>query len=218
MIATDTGTRKKSEPIPPGMKPATCYAAIDRGTHHDEKFDKDKREITLIFEVPSVRIDLERDGQTVSLPRAISKTYTLSLHEKAKLRKDLQSWRGRSFTAEELKGFEVKNIIGKPCLLNLVSSECGKYTNIEGVSPLMEGMEPPAQENPSTYFSFDECADGVEPEWPEGMPDWLVDIAKESDEYRSIIASVDATSSEYATTGAAPEATTTVDESVEAPF
>jgi len=50
------------------------------------------------------------------------------------------------------------------------------------------------------------------------MPDWLVDIAKESDEYRSIIASVDATSSEYATTGAAPEATTTVDESVEAPF
>ena len=209
MKAKET-TTKKSKPIEPGMYGATCYAAIDRGTHHDEKFDKDKRELTLIFEIPEVRIDIEKDGETKSLPRALSKTYTLSLHEKAKLRKDLQSWRGRAFTAEELKGFDLMNVVGKPCLLNLVTSECGNYTNIDGINPLMKGMEAPKQENASTYFTFDECEDGVEPEWPSGMPQWLIDIAKESDEYRGLIASVgEGGSGEYAATetpeGSAPD-------------
>jgi len=201
MIASEGSNKKKSTPIPAGMYPAVCYAACDRGTHHDERFDKDKREVVLIFEVPGVRIDIEKDGVTKSLPRAISKTYTVSLHEKANMRKDLQGWRGRPFTLEELKGFKLENVVGKPCLLNLVPSECGKYTNIGGINPLMAGMEAPKQENPSTYFSFDDCVDGVEPAWPEGMPNWIVDIAKESDEYRSLIAGIDATTS----TATAPE-------------
>jgi hypothetical protein len=186
MIAKAT-TTKKSKPIEPGMYSATCYAAIDRGTHHDERFDKDKREVTFIFEVPDERIDIEKDGVSKSLPRAISKTYTISLHEKSKLRQELQAWRGRPFTGEELAGFELKNVVGKPCFLNLVPSACGQYTNIGGINPLPRGMEAPAQENPSVFFSFDECQDDIEPQWPEGMPQWLIDIAKESDEYRSII-------------------------------
>lgn len=190
MIAKETSTRKKQDPIPAGMAAAVCYAACDCGTRHDEKFDKDKREVTLIWEVPSSRIDIEKDGVTKSLPRAISQTYTISLHEKASLRKDLQGWRGKPFTETELAGFEIKNILGKPCLLNLVTSNCGKYTNIGGITPLMAGMEAPKQENPSTYFSFDDCKDGVEPVFPEGMPKWLVEKAKESDEYRLIIASM----------------------------
>jgi len=202
MIAKETTSKTKSKPIEPGMYPAVCYAAIDRGTHHDEKFDKDKRELSLIFEVPDVRIEIEKDGITKSLPRAISKTYTLSLHEKAKLRKDLQSWRGRAFTADELKGFELENVVGKPCLLNITQN--GEYSNIDGINPLMKGMEAPKQEHDSTYFTFDKCEDGIEPAWPEGMPQWLIDIAKESDEYRSIIASVQAGSSEYNTVASDP--------------
>jgi len=220
MIARQGNTKKKSTPIEPGMYSATCYAAIDRGTSHDEKFDKDKREVTLIFEIPDVRIDIEKDGMTKSLPRALSKTYTISLHEKAKLRKDLQSWRGRAFTKEELAGFELQNVVGKPCTLNLVASTCGQYTNIEAINPLMRGMEAPKQENPSTLFTFDDCEDGVEPIWPEGMPNWLIDIAKESDEYRGIIAgsNTSTSGSEYAATPSETELDTETPESIETPF
>lgn len=188
MIATDTPKRAPKEPIPAGMQIARAYAAVDLGTHHDDKFDKDRREIIVVFEVPKHRITIERDGEEPKdLPRAISQRYTLSLNEKANLRKHLESWRGRSFTADELKGFDLRNILGKPCLLNIThnSTDRGTFANISSITPLMDGMEAPAQENPSTFFTFDDYDGGP---MPEGMPNWCQEIAKESQEYQAIVA------------------------------
>lgn len=188
MIATDTPKRAPKEPIPAGMQVARAYAAVDLGTHHDDKFDKDRREIIVIFEVPKHRITIERDGEEPKdLPRAISQRYTLSLNEKANLRKHLESWRGRGFTADELKGFDLRNILGKPCLLNIThnSTDRGTFANISSITPLMDGMDAPAQENPSTFFTFDDYDGGP---MPEGMPNWCQEIAKESQEYQAIVA------------------------------
>jgi hypothetical protein len=72
-------------------------------------------------------------------PMSISKNYTLSLAEKATLRKDLAGWRGRDFTPEELKGFELKNILGHWAMLSVAKSlgNNGKeYTNIMSVNPV----------------------------------------------------------------------------------
>lgn len=83
--------------------------------------------------------DSDSDGK----PFEVSKKYTPSLHEKASLRKDLQAWRGRTFTKEELAGFELDNVIGVCCQLNLihnVSQKNGKtYANIAGIMPLGKG-------------------------------------------------------------------------------
>lgn len=185
MVAKENNTPKKDQaPIPAGMHIARCYGLFDTGTHHDDRFDKDKREIVIVWEVPKCRIKIKRDDVEQDLPRAISKRYTLSLHEKSQLRKDLQSWRGRPFTPAELAGFEVKNILGKACLLNITHTEKdGKtYANIGAITPLMEGMTAPPQENPNSYFSFDGYTDR-EHGFPEGMPKWIVDAAKESKEW-----------------------------------
>lgn len=51
------------------------------------------------------------------------KEYTLSLWKQATLFKDINSWRGKSFTADELKHFDLDILKGKPCRLSIVHSE-----------------------------------------------------------------------------------------------
>jgi hypothetical protein len=74
---------------------------------------------------------------------SIAKSFTLTLAEKSTLRKDLQMWRGRDFTAEELRGFELKNVLGAWAMLNVTHTESnGKtYTNIAGVNPVPANMK-----------------------------------------------------------------------------
>jgi hypothetical protein len=182
MIGKDTSnSRPNRDPISAGMHIARAYGLFDLGTHYDEKFAKERREIVVVWEIPGERIDVERNGKKTNLPRAISKRYTLSLHEKARLRADLESWRGRPFTAEELTGFVVKTILGKPCLLNITHSkkEDRIFANIGAITPLMKGMTAPAQENPDAFFSFD---DGSH-HFPKGMPDWICEAASASKEW-----------------------------------
>ena len=69
--------------------------------------------------------------------------YTASLHEKAKLRKHLESWRGRQFTQQELQGFELENVIGANCQIHVIHrlSNNGKtYANVQAIVPLGKGQ------------------------------------------------------------------------------
>ena len=185
MIAKENqNPRPSREPISAGMHQARCYGLFDLGTHYDEKFLKEKRELIIMWEVPGERIQIEREGKTLDLARTIPKKYTLSLHEKARLRHDLESWRGRPFTTDELGGFDMKAILGKPCLLNIthVQKDDKTYANVGAITPLMKGMNATEQENPSASFSFDDGSNV----FPESMPEWVCDIAAKSKEWVAI--------------------------------
>ena len=82
------------ELIPPGVYVANCYGVIDLGTLENKVYGGEAHKVLIQWELPECRGEFERDGETVNLPRVISKRYTLSLSEMAKLRSDLQSWRG----------------------------------------------------------------------------------------------------------------------------
>jgi hypothetical protein len=72
-------------------------------------------------------------------PMSISKNFTLSLAEKATMRKDLQAWRGRDFTPEELRGFELKNVLGAWAMITASKALGGngkEYTNIVSINPV----------------------------------------------------------------------------------
>ena len=74
----------------------------------------------------------------------ISKEYSLSLGKKANLRRDLEGWRGREFTADELKGFAVEKVLDKPCMLNVIhktSASGNVYAVITGISALPKGVQ-----------------------------------------------------------------------------
>ena len=191
IIVKEQSSRPKAPPIPAGMHVATCYYVVDVGTHHFnwQGEAKSNRKVYLGFEVHGERITIPaKDGEPEKdLPRAISQDYTISLDKKSNLRKVLDSWRGKAFTPEELKGFDLKNILGAPCMLNLAHSVCGQYANIIGVVPMMKGMPTPDAENPPLLFSVGDLKD-ANADWPENMPKWLIEKAQESDEYKALTA------------------------------
>ena len=149
-LRTPNSNSKDFEKHPPGMAAARCYQVIDLGSHWDEKWKKTKRLVRVVFE--STR--LMADGR----PFSIAKRYTLSHHEKAQLRGDLESWYGKRFDTKALDdagGFDLAKLIGRPALINVVHSEDGKYANVATITPLVDGMPEPPAVNPTLLFSLD---------------------------------------------------------------
>ena len=152
------------KPVPPGMHLARCYRVIDLGTQKGEFQGK-------VNHLPKIMVQFEVHGEDDAgnplvtdkgEPMSISKNYTRSLGEKATLRKDLQGWRGREFTSEELRGFELKNILGHWSMLTIAKAlgQNGKeYTNIMSVNPVHASLKKaglPAEFNKAAIFSLDD--------------------------------------------------------------
>lgn len=78
-------------------------------------------------------------------PMMIAKRYTLSMNKKAILRQDLESWRAKAFSDEELETFDILNVLGAPALLTLAKSDNGDYTNVVGVAKLPKGTSVPTK-------------------------------------------------------------------------
>lgn len=168
--------------IPPGAHVARCFKVIDLGTHERTYQGQSKghqRKVWINWELSNELMDV--DGK--QLPAAIGKEFGLSLHEKAALYKFLTAWRGKAFTPEELKGFDLTKLLGAPCLLNVVheTKEDGKVrANIASVSPVPKGMTVPAQANPSFTYSIDEDGYG---EKFRSMHQWMQERIQKSEEY-----------------------------------
>ena len=118
------------ELTPEGAYIARCIKVIDMGTQtRTGQFGtKSKHEVMISWELLDQEVKM-KDGK----PFAASKFYTVSLAEKANLRKDLEAWRGKKFTQEELDGFDLKNILGTYCYVQVVHSEDGQYANINSI-------------------------------------------------------------------------------------
>lgn len=126
-------------PAPAGTHAAVCVDVVDLGVIEAtwNKKTLKQHKIRIVWQ-----IDEERDD---GKPYNVSRRYTLSLHEKAGLRKDLESWRGRAFTQEELQGFDVETVIGVGCLVNVVHNDKdgSTFANVAGVMKLGKGMTAP---------------------------------------------------------------------------
>jgi len=90
------------------------------------------------------------------------KNYTFSWAEKANLRADLQSWRGKPFTQEEMRRFDLKNVLGAWCMLNVIEkagADTKMYVNVAGVSPVpavIKNAGLPAAINTNEMFTLAE--------------------------------------------------------------
>jgi hypothetical protein len=173
-------------PLPVGLQHAVCYGVVDIGTQPqiNPKF-RASRKVVFMFELPGERIELEREGKMVNLPRAISETFTLSLGSKSNLRPMLEGWRGREFTAAELEAFDVSKVCGANCFLNIVHKQKdGKtYANIGGINPLPKGMKPISVENPRLVFTLDDFPGSTPVTFPANMPEWIKGKIIQSEEY-----------------------------------
>jgi hypothetical protein len=128
-------------PVPPGSHIARCYRIVDLGTQKTEYLGQIKhlRKVMFGWELHGEDSDGKPLNTENDEPMAIFKNYTLSLNEKANLRLDLQSWRGKPFSDEESQRFDISVVLGHWCMLNVIHKP-GKddkiFANVAGISPI----------------------------------------------------------------------------------
>lgn len=153
------------ERCPSGMHLARCYRIVDLGTQKSEYMGQVKylHKIMLGWEIHGMNDDGSPIKMQDGRPFGIFKNYTLSWSEKANLRLDLQSWRGKPFTQEEMRKFDLKNVLGAWCMLNIIErpgKNDGKmYTNVDGVTPVPAMIKQnglPTAVNKNELFKIDE--------------------------------------------------------------
>lgn len=177
------------EITPEGTYIGRCIKVIDLGTQTTtgQYGTKQQKKVMITWELLDDEVKMN-DGR----PYATSQFYTASLHEKAQLRKDLEAWRGKKFTEEELEGFDLNDVLGKYCMIQIVHSADGNYANVNAL--MRYKGEEPAGVNELVSFDlsnpdmkvFDTFSEKMQtkikntPEWEElenGQPveDWIAE-------------------------------------------
>lgn len=155
----------KLSQVPAGVHAAVCVDVVDMGKQPN-RFDPEAAP------APTVRLwwQIGEDDPKTQKPYLVRQDYRASLHEKARLRKDLEAWRGRPFTFTELSGFDLESVIGAGCMLNMVSKvgkNGGTFSNIAGIMPLIKHV---AKLEPKDYVRVKDRKTAAMPEHHEEMP------------------------------------------------
>lgn len=131
------------KPAPEGLHPAVCVDVWDIWTEQRrEDWGGGLQDKTrIVWQIDRTYTDDNGKERIFE----VSQMYTASLHEKAKLRQHLESWRGRKFTDEELEGFELEKLIGINCqvqVIHNISSQGDTFANVQTIVPALKGREP----------------------------------------------------------------------------
>lgn len=120
-------------PHPTGLFQMVCCDVVDNGVC-DTAYGP-KKKVTIRWESQ----ETNDKGHRLT----VQQRYTASLNDKAKLRHDLESWRGKAFTSDELRRFDLENLIGANAMVNVVHRQGtdGKtWANVASLAPLMKGL------------------------------------------------------------------------------
>ena len=184
LTATSNGTGEDYATLSAGAHFARLVQIIDMGTQEGsaEFGSKKQHKVSLRWEI--LGDEKRSDGK----PFAISKDYTVSLHEKATLRKHVEAWVGK-LTAEQEAGFSITSLLGKTCQLAIVHKDNGKPM-ISTIMACPKGMTLPAGEMPLTVFDLDNRDMDVFNDLPEWMrtqikasPEWAAGTPVEDDPF-----------------------------------
>lgn len=159
ITATNSGGTPR-ELIPTGNYIARCYKMIHIGTVEEIILGEKKilNKVRIGWELPTEqRIFSEEKGLQ---PLVIDKEFTLSLHEKSSLRGVLKSWRGKDFTEDEAKSFDITKLLGVACMINIIHKPSKKdpsrmFEEIAGITAVPKGFDIPAQINPTFVLDYD---------------------------------------------------------------
>lgn len=125
----------KRDVHPSGPYGAICVDIIDLGMRANINFNKAQQAVVFVF--------LTTKGE-------LSREFSVSLNDKANLRKFLESWRGAKFTAEELGAkLTLADFHMKPAMISVEHSPAKSdpskiYANLGAIMPLPEGMTAPS--------------------------------------------------------------------------
>jgi hypothetical protein len=170
LMASGQGGSSNFEPVPEGTHIARCITVCDLGLQQGNFGSKEK--VYVGFEVPAVRVSWEKDGKQHEGPAIIGSTYTLSVHPKSILGQHITSWRGKAFTEDELKSFDVFKVLGAPCMIAVTHAHKNEnvYANITAIMRVPAGTVVPEAETDTIGYTATDAA------WSgnlDKLPEWL---------------------------------------------
>lgn len=135
---------KDFKPHPEGIHPAVCVDCIDLGMMRTEYQGQERmvHKLKLVFE----SMELLEDGTRCT----VSKSFTASLHSKARLAEFLGRWRGRPVVTGE--SIDLGKLIGESCTLVISHQQnvAGRtYASIDAVSKPTRKLTPSGHYDPA---------------------------------------------------------------------
>ena len=193
MIVTGSASVKEFKIAPTGSHLARLYRIIDLGTQKSEYMGKVNmlRKVKFFWELHGD--DLKTDE---GKPLIQTRNYTLSLGEKASLRKDLESWRGKSFTDDELRGFDLTNLLDKWCMITIQHRESnGKtYADAVAVTPVPAVVAKaglPSGVNPTLLFDMQKFDQAVFDSLSDGLKNQIMQSAEFQNKNRKVLNAIE---------------------------
>lgn len=114
---------------------AVCFAIAAIGDAPQQEFNTGKTVM-----VPTVFLGFSCGNDEEGREMTIWKRYRFSYNERAALRKDLEMWRDRDFSDEEIKKFPLSNILGRRCTI-CTDTTSGGNPKITKIKPERDGNE-----------------------------------------------------------------------------
>jgi hypothetical protein len=165
---------------PEGTHTATCYRVIDLGTQEATYEGKTKKQHKVL-----IAWELTEEPMSDGRPFTIQKRYTLSSSEKATLRQDLEAWRGKKFTKEELGKFNISRLLKVSCMLGVKHSQSdGKtYADVSSILGMPKGIKGPPLVNEPFHFDLSNFDQSIF----DKLSDKLKETIKKSPEYQELM-------------------------------
>jgi hypothetical protein len=157
--------------------------ALGMVTEYNNFKKKDVTEPKIIFEFELIGHTTEYKG--VKEPKLL-RTWDMNAKittkpSPSKLFSFFKQWRGRAFTEEELKGFDIRKVLGAPASIMITHSKDGKYENIETVNRGHKDIGPATREL--------RLLGPTEENWSweiyESLPDFIKDKIKATPQFKA---------------------------------
>lgn len=162
------------KPAPEGVHIAVCHRIVDIGTQPDTGFGS-RRKIVICWELPNEHIQTDRGA----MPAGVAAIYTYSLNKKSNLRQDLERWRTRPFTKEELQGWDLAAILGKACQVQIIHTEEGR-AKVDAVMAVPKGTPAPKPYNVLEEYSIEQGKN----EAFQKLPEWIQKMCSQCEEWK----------------------------------
>lgn len=168
LIAKDSGESFERELPSSGIQHAVCSKIFDLGKQMNEFQGQQKlqHKVLFVWELAETM----QTGEYAGKRFVVHKEYTLSLHERATLRKDLESWYGKSIPEEKAReGIDLEKMLKSQCTLNVTrrtSKSGNEYAVVSGVMPAQKDAPMLFPELPEDW-----CPDWIKTKMAEAMPD-----------------------------------------------
>lgn len=175
--------KKAFETVPSGTQCARLIHILDLGTQHTEFQGKakDKRQLRLTWELVDAPMS---DGRNF----VIGKTVSASLY-KSSLLELVESMMGQNIEFEADGSFDMKQLLGLPCMLTVVHTvkEGKTYANIGAISPMptIKGKKIEAEEATNHLINFG--LDSFDQDTFDMIPKWVQAIIEKSPEYQDAV-------------------------------